>query len=276
VTNNFHFRLPDWPPQRLVREAVLAWNLRHLSQDKLDVETSPWPLVRGAILAFLRHLHSDYDERLRVRCERDPKFRDDLAAQVAAAAYQSYLWLGKDDPRPFPESEQDSMTLPFDVISKSLSNSCTIRDQTISAIRDLKRQGNHKHEIAALENGLQKNNRDIERQYSFLSSPKILPEQGKTRYFLQVHKQDDVDPHYHFCSNKEVTPNRIEYIGFRCPRCGVSVARWKQIVPLGQGYRCVTFACHCLTVAVHTPGGIGRIEPMSAENWARYCQESDE
>jgi hypothetical protein len=70
----FHFRLPDWPPRRLVREAIFAGWLRHLGEDKLDGESSPWPLVRGSVLSYLRHLHTDYNERLRTRWEYDKDF----------------------------------------------------------------------------------------------------------------------------------------------------------------------------------------------------------
>src|SRR5271169_5457094 len=54
MSYGFHFHLPDWPPQRLLSEAALAHNLRHLEDPLLDPETSPWPLLRRAILAFLR------------------------------------------------------------------------------------------------------------------------------------------------------------------------------------------------------------------------------
>jgi hypothetical protein len=273
MTNHFQVRLPNWPPQRLVRESVYAWDLRHLDEPELDAATSSWPLVRGAILAFLRHLHSDFDERLRVRCEHDPKFRDELAAQIAAQAFRRYPWLGKDDPRPFPESEEDSVSLPFDELAKELADLHTRRDHLVSAIRDLRRQGNHSKEIAQLSTTLKETQHDIDWCYGFLSKPKILPEEGKTRLFVRTHpKKDGIDPGYIFYSGKEVTQNRIVYLGFRCPRCGVSVTRWKQIIPLGQGYRCIIFACHCTTCAVHTPGGVGRVEPMTAKHWARFCQ----
>jgi hypothetical protein len=98
MSDNFNFRLPDWSPQRLAREAVCAWGFRHLGEEELRTETSPWPLVRGAILALLRHRLSDYDQQLRLRCEHDPKFRDELVVQVAAAAFRKYPWLGKEDP----------------------------------------------------------------------------------------------------------------------------------------------------------------------------------
>jgi predicted RNA-binding Zn-ribbon protein involved in translation (DUF1610 family) len=240
--------------------------------ETLDAETSPWPLVRGSVLAFLRHDLSDYDERLRRRCERDPKFRDELAAEVAAQAFRKYPWL-RDDPRPFPDfekSEKESV-LPFDEISKELADLYTLRDHLLSAIRDLRRQGNHSEEIAQLQTELRKIQHDINCAYDFLSAPKTMPEQGKTRSFVTVHpKEEGVEPRYHFYSGKELTPNRIQFIGFRCPQCGVPVARWKQIVAFGQGYRCVIYACHHLTCAIHTPGGPSRLKAMTLEDWVGF------
>lgn len=122
MTANFHFRLPDRAPRRLVRESIPAWNFRHVNQDRLDAETSSWPVIRGAICAYLRHNLSDYDERLRARAEHDPEFRDQLAAQVAAQARRKYPWL-RDDPRPSPSrSEEGAKALPFDGLSRSLSD----------------------------------------------------------------------------------------------------------------------------------------------------------
>jgi hypothetical protein len=162
MTDAFRFHLPDWPPSRLSQEAVIAWSFRHLDEDKLDAESSPWPLIRGAILGLLRHRLSNFDERLRRRCEYDPAFRDDLAAQVAAAAYRKYPWLGKDDPRPFPET--DSVVLPFDALARQLADMHTLREHLVSAMRDLKRQGNHKGQIALLQAEIAKTQADIERK----------------------------------------------------------------------------------------------------------------
>jgi hypothetical protein len=124
-------------------------------------------------------------------------------------------------------------------LSKSLSDLYTIREATLSAIRDLKRSrnqvaDNHAAEIAVLQAGLGQVNRDIERQHNFLSAPKINEEEGTTRSFLCRRPQESA-AEYHFLVDKPVTENRIEYLGFRCPKCDASVARWKQIVPWGQG-----------------------------------------
>jgi hypothetical protein len=52
---------PDWPPERLLKESVAAYNLRHPAADALDVDQSPWPKIYWAVLSFLRHELSGYD-----------------------------------------------------------------------------------------------------------------------------------------------------------------------------------------------------------------------
>ena len=53
-STTLNFRLPDWPAQRLIREASLAWSLRHLDEPPLDPDESPWPLIRGATLGLFK------------------------------------------------------------------------------------------------------------------------------------------------------------------------------------------------------------------------------
>jgi hypothetical protein len=267
-TNNLRF--PDWPPQRLAKEAFCSWGFRHLREVSVDYETAPWPQVLGMILAYLRHNLTEYDERLRTRYEHDPKFRDEMAAQVAAAAFRQYPWL-RDDPRPFPKSASEPPLL-FDTLSQELADLHTVRDHMERAIRDLRRQGGHRDEIADLESELAETRHDIGACYDFLFAPKTLPEEGTIRTIVMAHSQI---ASYLFFSGKKIAPDRIEYVGFCCPRCGASVARWKQIVPMGQGYRCATYSCHCLTAATHTPGGCGRIKPMTVEIWTQYCEQSN-
>jgi hypothetical protein len=277
MSAQFHFQLPDWPPQRLVREAVMAWGLRHLDEKELNPDDSPWPLIRGAVLAFLRHQQSDYHERLRARCEYDKEFRDTLASQIAAAAFRKYPWLGVDDPRPFQESG-DKPGLPFNEVSKSLANLHEIRDQLISAICDLQREGNHRVAIAALQIELEETRKKIDRFYRFLTAPKIRKSEtggDLTRAFLRVHAPDELGK-YVFCTSKSPSPNHLKYLGFRCPRCNASVVRLKQAIAFGQGYgRMVVQSCHCLTFAIHCPEGPGHLSPVTLEKWREYCAKID-
>lgn len=273
MSTDFYVSLPDWPPQRLVSESVLAWNLRHADEPSLDAEGSEWPLIRGAILAFLRHRLSDYDKQLCARCEHDQEFRDTLVARISAVAYRRYPWIGKDDPRPFTELVSES-DLPFDVMAKNLADMHGFRDHLISAIADLKRAGNHREEIAVLQAELEEIKADIERRYKFLTAPKCIEDNDpRSRAFLLKHRPER-EGAYYFHTNKRHTQSHIEYVGFRCPKCQASVARLKQTVKLGQGYKVIVFSCYCMSYSIYCPlEGPARLAPMTADKWRKYCEE---
>jgi hypothetical protein len=269
-TEDFHFYLPDWPPQRLIREATLSWSLRHLDEPKLDPEASPWPLLRTALLAYLRHNLSGYDERLRTRYEHDPKYRDELAAQVAAAAYRKYRWL-RDDPRPFPEQPDDSQPRLFTELARNLAHYHSSRDHLTSAIRDLKREGKQA-QVAELQRTLAKIEQRIADNYAILTGPKYsygLSGEGESRAFGFPHLPEEMG-HYFFFDNRPITPNRYHYLGFRCPQCGVPVVKYKQRVDFGQGFRMIVHSCHCHTTACVCPPPTHTIAPMTAQKWAAY------
>ena len=279
MPTEFHFRLPDWPPQRLVREAVMACNLRHLEEKPLDFDSSPWPLIRGALLAFLRHQHSLYNERLRARCEYDKDFRDTLAAQIAAAAFRKYPWLGQDDPRPFPEPVSQP-ELPMDEISSRLADLHSHRDQLLSALRDLRRESACKAMLDALQSEIEEVTADIDRAYNFLSMPKIKSSSdggGLVRAIVRVHEADQLGE-YVFYATKQPSPNHLKYLGFHCSRCGASVMRLKQTVAFGQGFeRMVVQSCHCMFLAVMCPkDGPGRLRPLTREIWQKYLEETSD
>ena len=129
--------LPPWPPARIVSEAVLAFNLRHLDAP-IDEETAPWSEIHDVVLRFLRHLLSPYDDQLHNHGFYDREYRDELADRIAREAGRRYPWLRTDtDPRPFPD--QFGSTLAFDSIAHSLANHQTLREHIKSAMRDLRR-----------------------------------------------------------------------------------------------------------------------------------------
>ena len=43
--------LPNWPPERLVCEAALSWNLRHPDEKGLNPDTSDWPALCNSVVA---------------------------------------------------------------------------------------------------------------------------------------------------------------------------------------------------------------------------------
>jgi hypothetical protein len=263
MSSNLH--LPDWPAPRLVYEAAVAWNFRHLDEEPLDMDTAPWPVIRGAVRAFLRHTQTDYDDRLRCRCEHDPVYRDQLADQIALAAKRKYPWLDN-DPRPFPEEEPGD-SLIFDRMAKHLADLHGLRDQMLSASRDLRRSGGEPDHVRALRSEVDEVNRRIRRLYSFLAAPKTA-EEGTAGRALALNRSDG-PREYFFHSDSELPPNRIDYTGIRCPRCQASVAQRKGFVSLGQGYdRMVIWSCFCLTYLVYVIPK-RRVRPITVERWAQ-------
>jgi hypothetical protein len=264
-------QLPDWPPRRLVVEAVLAWGFRHLDEESIDCESSPWPVIRGVILGFLRHQMTDYEARLRARCEHDPGFRDELAREIEEAAYRRYPWLA-DDPRPFAPISGDSLFL--DSMAKELAKLRGVRDQLLSAVKDLRRMGGSKDHIAALQSEAGDIAKHIQKMYGFLTKPKASSDADGNwaRSFVQSRDGQKRKWEYDFYSDHPLPPNRISYTGIQCPGCGASVAQRKQLIDLGQGYnRVAVWSCHCLTYAVYRAYG-WRLERLTGEDWKKMVE----
>jgi hypothetical protein len=261
----FHF--PDWPPRRLVIEATIAWGLRHLDAEYCDPNSAPWAVIRGVILAFLRHQLTDFDAQLRARCEHDPDFRDALARQIEQAAYHKYPWLAA-DPRPFAAPASEDI-LFLDSMAKDLADLRSLREQLLSAAKDLRRTGGSRDRISKLQSEATDIAKQIEEMYAFLTQPKAGEdaEGNWARGFVLRRDGQRLKRDYEFYSTRPLPPNRISYTGIQCPRCGVSVAQRKQLVNLGQGYsRVAVYSCHCVTYAVYRPYG-WRPAPLTFEEW---------
>jgi hypothetical protein len=264
--NNFHFHLPDWPPKRLVSEGVLSANLRHQDEELLDADTSPWPLVRGAVLAFLRHRCSQYDDRL--RGEHNQALRDSLAVEIAREAYRRYPWIAQDDPRPFAEPQDDTAAPLFTELARDLAHDHGLRDHLSSAIRDLQRGGNKQARIETLQKALAKIEKRIERNYEILTGPKYLPDAhgGQSRGFSFSRLPEEMGQ-YCFFDSRVITPNRYHFLGFRCPQCNAPVVQLKQPVNFGQGFRMVVSSCFCRTLACVCPPAGRQLKPVTLEGW---------
>jgi hypothetical protein len=264
MTNGFHFHLPTWPPQRLVQESVLAWNLRHMDEP-LDADTAPWPALRQVVLAWLRHKFSSYEDQL--RGEHNQQLRDALAAEVARAAYLKYPWLGKDDPRPFPQQEDDGPSQLFTELARDLAHDHALKDHVQSAIRDLKREGKLA-QVTTLKTALAKIERRIEQSYAALTGPKYShgDEGSQSRAWSFPHLPEEMS-RYYFLDDRVVTPNRYDYQGFRCPQCNAPVVRLKQPVNFGQGWRMIVYSCFCHTLAIACPPAGRRLKPLTLERW---------
>jgi hypothetical protein len=277
MSENFQFHLPDWSPQRLIREALVSHGFRHLSEEPIDPETAPWPVLRGILFAFLRHQQSNFDECLRWRARPDEAFRDELASRVHRAACAKYSWIRGDDPRPFPE-EPDTTTRPLDKVSRQLADLHSVRDHLCSAIRDLRREG-HREDQEILERQLLDVQADIDRLVRFFQVPKIIErESGNMASCMLVYAHaPEQQGEYFFATSSRFSANHLKPLGFRCSACCAHVMRLKQTQDFGQGYRMVVFSCHCLSLAVVCPpAGPGCPCPMTLGKWRDYCTKTEQ
>jgi hypothetical protein len=266
--------LPNWPARRLVVESVIAWGFRHLDDARLDAHCSPWPLVRGAVLAFLRHSQTDFDAKLRARCEHDPAYRDELAKQIEQAAYRKYPWL-RTDPRPFPPpAEAEGLFL--DKLASQLTNLHTVREHLQSAINDLRRKGDAaaQDQLSFLREEATVVSQEISRLYGMLTRPKTGRDSvGHYSHFFALSRPEEQA--YYFFSAQPLAASRLDYVGVKCPRCGASVAQRKQLINLGQGHNRVrVWSCHCLTYSAHQPPRM-RLEPISLAYWTKLVRRSE-
>jgi hypothetical protein len=142
----------------------------------------------------------------------------------------------------------------------------SLRDKMLSA-RNLRRTGGSPHHVAALQSEAASVSEEIQRAYSFLAAPKISAD-GTAGRALTLNRLDG-PKEYFFHSERELPPNRIHFIGIRCPRCQASVAQRQGLVSLGQGCdRVVVWSCHCLTFAAYQPPKT-RVTPMTLEKWTQ-------
>jgi hypothetical protein len=257
---------------------MLAWNFRHLGEaEQLDQNSSSWSVIRGAIFCFLRHQLTEFDQKLRARCEHDTVYRDQLAREIEQAAFRKYPWLAT-DLRPFPTVSEDSLFL--DAMAKELADLRGIRDQLLSAAKDLRRTGLSRDDIATLQSEAADIAKQIDGMYAFLTKPKAGSNADGEWARSFMHRRDGQRRkwEYDFYSGElgePLPPNRIEYVGIQCPRCHAPVVRRKQFIDLGQGYNRVSvWSCHCLTYAAHQAYG-WRLAPVTFEELEEMVQHTE-
>lgn len=256
------FELPNWPPRRLLDEAVLAHNLRHLDRStRLDSGTSSWSDLQNCVLRFLRHQLCEYDAELARRAEYDPVFRDSLAREIASRAFRQYPWLGS-DPRPLPPEAQSELV--FDRLSEQSTTLHALRDQLVSAIKSLQRSRSDAEapaKIRALKAELTDVRKTIRDHFAMLTFTTPSEEYG--RVLFQSHQ---VVGSYSF-GGRELAENYLLYAGFRCPLCQALVLRTKRPINFGQGRRMIAYSCHCQSYAIDPPASGYGHPAITARFW---------
>jgi hypothetical protein len=230
--------LLQWPPQRLVRESILNHNLRH-PEAPLDAEKSDWADIVPVIYAFVRHELTNYDAELRVEGIYDEDKRNALAARVAARARTAFPWL-KQDPRPFPKPPKG---LELDDAARRLANLRTREYHLLQVLADIRDSAWKKELKKELDNCRQK----IE---NFTIPFKVTPPSEADKYVGAYSRKTDTGTDYDWFGHRFDHFNYLEFVGFTCPVCRVSVLQTKRAVSLGQGRKRFLVSCHCVCVAM--------------------------
>jgi len=260
-------KLPNWPPERLVREAVLAWNLRHPGKE--FSATSPWPDLCAAVHRFLRHQHSVYDQTLDALAGYDAEVRDELAEAIYQLARAQYPWLRSEtDPRPFPKA----LAVPdllFDKRSYALSEVHTRISHLESALRDLQHKTGVWDQVHQLRAELSELRQIAREEFKALTQTVPQSYAHSTTYVRRKERA-------YYYGGLALPESYTCYAGFRCSACDMAVMQTKRAVPVGQGRRWLVFSCGCTSYAVAPAPAGYRLEPVTAAFWAQLRLEHEQ
>jgi hypothetical protein len=226
---------PDWPMSRTIEEALADWNLRH--SEKLDPEGSEWSLVFKAILAFLRHKMSNYDE---VRRER-PEERERFYREVQGKAQRHYPWLRPEvDPRRAKLSGEElppaGMSRPFDCAASYLADRYADKNALLSYGRETRSPEERK----AVRQVVKYLEEDIAQVEGLFKSDGLWCGTLETglRYALDFDR-------FNF--------NHLRDTRIKCPACGARIWQVKRPVPVGQRLFWRVWRCDCAFAGIPLP-----------------------
>jgi hypothetical protein len=193
--------------QRVLSEACQSWTLHN--SEPADPETSEWSLVYNAVLAYLRHLLTDYHDALRSGADRDQ-----LHDEITTAAKRQYPWLRLSvDPR--TALEPVAKQYGFSERSKTLSKLITEKDHLIRARSELKRQyhADYRERDAAINAQIRELEAKAAALYEKFQIRKGVS-QGRLPYDLSI----AIEPAYLF-GGRPLAGNYTKPLDYKCPRC---------------------------------------------------------
>jgi hypothetical protein len=267
--------LPPWPAQRVIREAVLSWNLR--SPQQIDAETVHWHHLRRVITAFLRHRLTDYDQRLEELCRHDQAARDGLVQAIYQVATKVYPWF-RNDPRPFANLPPDHRFL--EQHASEVSKLQNLIEHLRSAIADLSRHPKENQQrLQQLKVRLGEALVKKDKSWEILTTPdhtdfnrcdrKGASGQCNTRVLRNSTGS------YYFLTPKPLTPNTYKFLPFSCPKCGVRVVETKRPRDIGQGKKAYIQTCLCLAVLISPPPDYAVLAPVTLKRWAWLVENGE-
>jgi hypothetical protein len=222
---------------RIIEEALADWNLRHpVAEEKLDAATSEWRMVFKAVLAFLRHRLSSYDDARHAH----PEERERFYREVQRQAQRRYRWLRPDvDPRGTEPPKKEPPTaelLPFDLASRFLSDRYTDKARLLTYGRESKSQ----RERRAVKAAVGFVEQDIAMVEGLVKSDSFWVGPLKTMCKCAV-------------SVDRYASNHRRDTRLSCPACGSRIWQIKPPVPLGQGRYWRVWVCECTFVSTSLP-----------------------
>jgi hypothetical protein len=228
---------PDWPRERIVEEALADWNLRHpAAEEKLDAATSEWRKVFKAVLAFLRHRLSSYDDAW----HDHPEERERFYREVQRQAQRRYKWLRPDaDSRMDPPPKEElpaAETLPFDSAARYLADRYTDKNRLIQ----YGRESRSPDERRAVRECVRYVQEDIEQVEGLVKSDSFWVGPLKTMCKCAV-------------SLDRFASNHRRDTRLSCPACGSRIWQIKPPVPVGQGKFWRVWVCECTFVSIPLP-----------------------
>jgi hypothetical protein len=227
---------PDWPRERIIEEALADWNLRHhAAEEKLDPVASEGRMVFKAVLAYLRHRLSPYDEIRRAH----PEERERLYREVQRQAQRRYKWLRPDvDPRGTePQKKEPPATeiLPLDSAARFLANR-----YGDNRLLQYERESRSPDERRAVRECVRYVQEDIELAEGLLKSDSFWLGPLETMCKCAV-------------SLDRYTSNHRRDTRLSCPACGSRIWQIKPPVPVGQGRYWRIWVCECTFVSTPLP-----------------------
>jgi hypothetical protein len=277
-------QFPNWTIDRLLSEAITAWNVRHHGYP-LDVRTSPWKRLYVALLTFCRHSLSDYDAQLSALerdlvAQRGPDLaarhleaRNALRQEIHGAARRHYPWLKPDsDPRKeMPEAKPKDPRL-LNQVSAEVATLVSHRAELIAVTKELRRKNatpDWRERVAALDAQLA----DIEdkiqvysNQFKTLEEITGDPTQANWRMLNWVHPTRG-----YFFGGRPLPPNLISPTKVKCAACGKTVWRSNRELDFGAGIRLVALSCECSSVATSR-----EFSYPNQEGWSKVCWREEE
>jgi hypothetical protein len=234
-------QLPNWTRQRLIRESIDAWNLKH--QPPADPKTSSWAEVYNAVLAFCRHWASHYDQALAAGEDRDQ-----LHDKITTLAKAQYPWLrlGR-DPR-IAQEEPDAPETIYVQRSRELSELVSKKDHLIRSKFSLRK---------AFHPDYRQRVKTINAEIAQIEAKVAQMTKSFRINKGQIHGAQDLpvefsipDPPEYVFAGRRLAPNYIAPTGITCPECNRRVFRTKRPIDCGCGIKLMSFSCLCINVIV--------------------------